>query len=459
MSPMTQARRVKPEWVVVRAFVAAILVGACALCLPVCNRSGAWTPPLTALFTATSATCVTGLSVVDIGSHFSWAGQWVILAMIQMGGLGIMTFGTFLLIAVGRRLGLQEEFVLINSMGFDRIRGLPSLLKRAFFFTALFELAGTAIIATRLHGWHGLSFPAALYAAFFHSVSAFCNAGFSLYPENLIPLREDSVILMTLAALVVLGGIGFLVLHDLSSIRFWRRDLILRGRLALHTRIVLKTTAILLVVGWGLFAWFEWGRTLAPLGRPDKVLVALFQSVTPRTAGFNAVDMALVHPATLWLTLILMFIGGSPCSTAGGIKTTTIAVLFRVALAMVTGRREIESHGRTIPAKAVREGLAVFMLSAAFVTVAFVTLLLIENPPVLSASASAADELLFEAVSAFGTVGLSTGITPFLSAAGQGVIILLMFVGRVGPLTLALTLGRKGVRQAVRFPEEEVIVG
>jgi trk system potassium uptake protein TrkH len=459
MNAISKARRVKPEWVVVRAFAAAVLAGALVLCLPFCSRSGAWTPPLTALFTATSATCVTGLSVVDIADHFSRAGQWVILGMIQVGGLGIMTFGTFLLIAVGRRLGLQEEFVLINSMGFDRIRGLPSLLKRAFFFTVLFELAGTAIVATRLHGWHGFPLPEALYSAFFHSVSAFCNAGFSLQPESLILWREDPVILLTLAALVVLGGIGFLVLHDLSSIRFWRRDLIKRGRLALHTRIVLKTSAILIVAGWALFAWFEWGRTLAPLGMADKAVVALFHSVTPRTAGFNAVDMALVHPATLWVTLMLMFIGGSPCSTAGGIKTTTIAVLFRVALAMITGRREVESHGRTIPAKAVREGLAIFMLSAALVAVAFIALLLIENPPVLSASASAADELLFEAVSAFATVGLSTGITPFLSEAGRLVIILLMFIGRVGPLTLTLTLGRRGVRQAVRFPEEEVIVG
>jgi trk system potassium uptake protein TrkH len=456
---MSKARHVRPEWAVVRAFAAAILAGTFILCLPVCSRSGAWTPPLTALFTATSATCVTGLSVVDIGSHFSLAGQWVILGMIQVGGLGIMTFGTFLLIMVGRRLGLQEEFVLINSLGFDRIRGLPSLLKRAFFFTALFEVAGTALIATRLYGWHGRPFADALYSAFFHSVSAFCNAGFSLRPDNLIPWREDSVILMTLAALIVLGGIGFLVLHDLSSIRFWRRDLILRGRLSLHTRIVLKATAVLIVAGWVLFAWFEWGRTLAPLAPVDKVLVALFHSVTPRTAGFNAVDMALVHPASLWVTLLLMFIGGSPCSTAGGIKTTTIAVLFRVALAMITGRREIESHERTIPAKTVREGLAIFMLSVALVTVAFVALLLIENPPILSASASAADELLFEAVSAFGTVGLSTGITPFLSEAGRLVIILLMFVGRVGPLTLTLTISRRGVRQAVRFPEEEVIVG
>ena len=178
MNTMPKARRVRPEWVVVRAFAAAILVGTCVLCLPLCSRSGGWTPPLTALFTATSATCVTGLSVVAIADHFSRAGQWAILGMIQVGGLGIMTFGTFLLIMAGRRLGLQDEFVLINSMGFDRISGLPSLLKRAVFFTAAFELAGTAILAVRLHGWHGLPAPAALYSAFFHSVSAFCNAGF-----------------------------------------------------------------------------------------------------------------------------------------------------------------------------------------------------------------------------------------------------------------------------------------
>jgi trk system potassium uptake protein TrkH len=257
----------------------------------------------------------------------------------------------------------------------------------------------------------------------------------------------------------VSGGLGFLVLHDLTSIRFWRRNRLIRGRLALHTKVVLKTTAILVAAGWILMALLEWNNTLDPLRTGGKLLNALFLSITPRTAGFNTVDMAMIHPGTLFLTMLLMFIGGSPCSTAGGIKTTTLAVLARVTLAMTRGRPDIESHGRTIGSHVVREALAIFFLGAGIVITAFATLLATETPPLLAHGFSTADELLFETISAFGTVGLSTGITPSLTPAGRIVVIVLMFIGRVGPMTLALIVGRRDTRQVIRLPEEELIVG
>jgi trk system potassium uptake protein TrkH len=457
MSPFRT--KASPEWILVRAFAAAILLGGLVLCLPVSSSRNTWTDPLTAFFTATSATCVTGLSVVDISSHFSRFGQGAILVMIQAGGLGIMTLGTFLLVMVGRRLGMQNEFVLIDSLGYDRIRGLPSLLRRAILFTLLFEAAGAAVLTHRLMTTQAQPFGEALYSGLFHSISAFCNAGFALFPDNLASWQNDPVLLLTIAALIVLGGIGFLVLYDLSSIRFWRRNRLVRGRLTLHTKIVLKTTLILVLSGWVLIGLAEWNGTLAPLNTLNKLVVSLFHSITPRTAGFNVVDMGLVHPATLFLTMLFMFIGGGPCSTAGGIKITTVAVMLRVMLSMIRGKPHVESHGRTIPFHIVREALSIFILASVLVAVAFGLLLTVEPPSPVLRAVGRADGLLFEAVSAFGTVGLSTGITPTLTTAGKLIIMLLMFVGRVGPLTLALVIGRQDIGQAIRLPDEEVIVG
>ncbi len=448
-----------PEWIVVRAFAFAILLGTLLLCLPWANRRSEWTDPLTALFTATSATCVTGLTVVDTGSFFTLFGQTVVLLLIQAGGLGIMTLGTFLLILTGRRLDIEDEFVLMDSLGYDRIRGLPSLLRRTILFTVLLEGAGAVILAHRLYAAHNLPLGTAAWHGLFHAVSAFCNAGFALQADSLVSFRDDPVILLTISALLILGGLGFLVLHDLSSIRFWRRNLITRGRLSLHTKVVLKTTAILIAGGWILITLLEWNHTLAGLSAPTRFLTSFFHAVTPRTAGFNAVDMTLFHPATLFLTMILMFIGGSPGSTAGGIKTTTLAILCRVTFAITRGRAAVESHGRTISQKVISEALSIFLLGAVLVICAFLALLIIESPPLLVKGCSRADELLFETVSAFGTVGLSTGITASLSAAGKLIIMLVMFVGRVGPLTLALIVGRRAVQQATRLPEEELIVG
>lgn len=442
----------------VRGFAAVILVGAALLSLPVASRTGTWTSPLTALFTSVSATCVTGLTVVDVGMHFSLFGQGILLALIQLGGLGIMTFSTFLLVLVGRRLGIDSEFVLMDSLGYAKVRGLPSLLRRVVWFTLALELAGALVVGLRLM-MGGLAPERAFYHGLFHAVSAFCNAGFSLYPENLMAVRNDSAILLTLAALVVLGGLGFLVLYDLSALRFWLRNRVQRGRIGLHTQIVLRASGLLVAVGAVAFALLEWDGVLAGLSTPRRLLFSLFQGITPRTAGFNVVDITALQPATFFMTMTLMFIGGSPCSTGGGVKTTTVVVLFMVMRSFLRGRHDVEIHGRRVKEAVVREALTIVLVGIVVVFVGFYALTITEAPALAARSFRAADELLFEVVSAFGTVGLSAGVTPQLSPAGRVIIMVVMFVGRLGPLTMALLIARRGVRQVTRYPEGDVVVG
>lgn len=457
--PEKVGRPARPERVALQTFAAAIVLGAILLALPISGSRGQWTDPLTALFTATSATCVTGLTVVDTGSYFSRFGQIVILVLMQFGGLGIMALGTFLLIIVGRRLSMNEQILLMDAMGTQQAFGLRSLVFRAVSFAALLELAGASLLAWRLIRRQELPVYEAMYSGVFHAISAFCNAGFSLQKDSLQSWSDDPVAIGIITVLIVLGGLGFLVLHNINSVRFWRRDRIRRGRLSLHTKLVLRMTLLLVLVGWIAFVLLEWSQTLRDLRLNQKLLVSLFHSVTPRTAGFNIVDMGAVTPGTLFVTIFLMFVGGAPSSTAGGIKVTTAAVLGLVTANLFRGRQDIQFQYRTISDRVVREALAIFMLSLSCIAIFFLFLLVTEGGSPLGGSLPRTDQLLFEVVSAFGTVGLSTGVTPALSLAGKLAIIVLMFVGRLGPLTIALVVGQEEVQQRVRYPEEEVIVG
>ena len=450
----------RPEWIAVKTFAAAILVGTALLTTPYATKRGDWQDPLAALFTATSATCVTGLTVVDTGSDLSLFGQIVVLALIQLGGLGIMTLGTFLLVLTGRRLRMQDEFILMDSLGTEGVRGLRSLLARTVLFTVALETVSASILAHRFISAHGYSPTEAVYHGVFHSISAFCNAGFSLYSSSLMGLRTDRTVVLVITCLIVLGGVGFLVLYNVSSLKIWRRDRLSRGKLTLHSKIVLASSAALIALGTLAFLLLESDRTLLALSWPDRLLCSVFQAVTPRTAGFNVVDMADVEPATSFLSMVLMFIGGSPASTAGGIKTTTLIVLALTVVTMVRGREDTELYHRAVPIKIVREALSIFLLSLLCILVFFFILLVSEEPDATGCTGPATTDLLFETVSAFGTVGLSTGITPDLSAGGKLALVLCMFVGRLGPLTMALIIGGRDLSPtAVRFPEEEVVVG
>ncbi|MBU4427846.1 MAG: hypothetical protein KKE37_00655, partial [Verrucomicrobia bacterium] len=285
-----------------------------------------------------------------------------------------------------------------------------------------------------------------------------CNAGFSLYPDNLIALREDKIILLTVAILIVLGGLGFLVIRDCGRFKFWEQNRVSRGRLSLHSRIVLYAAGVLIIGGGTLIAALEWNKTLAGLAFSDRIVCALFQSVTARTAGFNVVDMAQTQVSTRYVTMVLMFIGGSPGSIAGGIKTTTVVVLLCTMIAMIRGRKTMTLMGRSIAVRVMEESLAVFMLGLLVVGGLYGVLLVTEAQNLLMLRFTS-DALLFDTVSAFGTVGLSTNIMPGLTVLGKLTIILCMFIGRCGPLTVALIVGMKETRQLLRYPEEDVMVG
>ena len=449
-----------PQWLMALGFLLAILIGAFLLTLPVSNTGGQGLGPVAALFTATSATCVTGLSVIDIGTELTRFGQLVVLALIQLGGLGITSFGTFLLVLVGRRLSVQSEFVLMDAYGVEKVTGMRSLLFWTVGFTALFEGIGTLILWTRYMA-HGPGVPVlpdawtALYYAAFHAVSAFCNAGFSLHSSSLIPFQNDLLFAAAVELLIFFGGIGFLVTYNLVTIKFWRRNLMTRGRISLHARIALFTSLVLILAGAALFLTQEWSNTLRDLPLASKISCALFQSISPRTAGFNIVPMDQIKEVSRFTTGILMVIGGCPGSAAGGVKCTTMAVLVMTILAMCRGRQETVICSRTIPNTVVRESIVIFLLAMSLIILAYGLLLWTEAPQ----KVDDASKLIFETISAAATSGLSINHTPSLSTAGRWIIIVCMFVGRLGPLAIALMIGNRDEGQRIRYPEEEIVVG
>lgn len=452
-------RGLKPEWIVIRLFAAVILLGAFLLSLPFSSKANQWTHPVDSLFMAASATCVTGLSVLDVGSYYSTIGQIIILTLIQFGGLGLMTLGTFFMVMVGRKLSLRDEIVLTDSLGTARVKGTKSLIRRAVFFTVIVELLGAILLFWRFILKYRTQHTNALYHAIFHSISAFCNAGLSLYSDSLAQFQTDWVILLTITGLTIIGGLGFIVLCDLTAVQFWRRNLLLRGRLSLHSQVVLKMTLLLITVGTIVFLALESHNTLQSLKWHEKLAESLFHSATARTSGFSTIDFASVQPPTFYWLMGLMFIGGSPGSTAGGIKTTTLVLLIVSVIALIRGNQDTVLGERIVSVKAVREALAVFLLGILCIVVIFGILLLTEHLMVTPGTFTNAEKLLFETVSAFGTVGYSTGITSHLSTAGKICIIAAMFLGRLGPLTIALFIGRKELVAGIRYPEEEVMVG
>ncbi len=458
-----ESKIIPPQWIIAGVFFTAIVLGALLLMLPFSTTANGGLPVLKAFFTATSATCVTGLSVIDIGTELTMFGQIIVLLLIQLGGLGIMTIGTFLLVVVGQRLSLQNEFVLMNTYGTGDADCLRSLLRLAVGFTLLIESIGAIIL------WHCYLTPPPdiaaqmayhigqpLYYAIFHSISAFCNAGFSLHANSLIDFQHDPLYLATISLLVIAGGVGFLVMYNIAKIRFWDKNLKTRGKLTLHSRVVLMTTALLLIIGTLLILVQEWDNTLKEIpGLADKINCAFFHSMTPRTAGFNCLPMTELHGSTRFATSILMFIGGSPGSTAGGIKTSTLFVLVMTIIAFCKGRKRTVIFERAIPERIIREALVILLLSISGVLLAYGLLLHCEHP----STSGAASNLFFETVSAFATVGLSINCTTSLSQTGQFIIMLCMFIGRLGPMTIALLIGSRVVVERIRYPEEDVVVG
>ena len=416
--------------------------------LPVMLAPGERLSFLDALFTATSAVCVTGLIVVDTGSHFSRWGQALIMILFQLGGLGILSVGVVLALATGRRIGFSERLRLQAQINALQPGGVLKLLR--FLLTTVFvtEAVGALLLYARLRETEGPGSGA--FYALFHSVSAFNNAGFALYSDSLVGFVADPLVSLTICGLILVGSLGFFVIADLTG-RLGNRE---RVQLSLHTKLVLVSSAALLVLGFVGVLVLEYNNpaTLEPLGLGSKLLASLFQAVTPRTAGFNTLDYAAFGMPTVLLTVLLMFIGANPGSTGGGIKTVTAFVLLGSAWSLIRGEGELDLFGRRIVANTV---LRAFVLAlGAGLVVAVALFLLTISEPNLSLR-----DLIFEAVSAFATVGLSLGITAQLSAVGKSIIITLMFLGRVGLLTAALALVSERAGGTLRYPAEDVIVG
>ncbi|MBQ1049083.1 TrkH family potassium uptake protein [Micromonospora sp. C51] len=428
-------------------FAGAIMVGTGLLSLPWATRSGSRTELVDALFTATSAVCVTGLVTVDTGSYWSTFGQVVILLLIQIGGLGIMTLATLFTVLLSRRLGLRARFLAqaeTKSLNLGDVRGV---VRRIVVFSLVSEAVVATLLTIRFATAYRRPWGTALYEGVFHAISAFNNAGFSTYADSLMGYVADPWITLTITAAVILGGLGFPVVFEL--VRTWRRP----AYWSVTTRITVALTVALLAIGTVVFTLAEYANpgTFGPLGGPQKLLAGFFASAMTRTAGFNSVDIGAMRPESLLASDVLMFIGGGSAGTAGGIKVTTFGLLAFVLWSEMRGETQVNVGHRRIPASNQRQALAIVLLSAG--TVAVATFILLAITPYRL------DAVLFEAVSAFGTVGLSTGITADLPPQADVLLVLLMFAGRIGPLTLASALALRDRNRRFELPEERTIVG
>lgn len=448
--PPRRSRGFSPSQVLVLGFMGMIAAGTLLLRLPLAS-AGLPLSLLDAFFTATSAVCVTGLIVVDTPTALSGFGQAVVLLLIQLGGLGYMAVTTVVAVALGRQLSMQERLTLQEALNVQSMDGLVRFVFTVLRLVLAFELAGAVILTARWTGEFGLA--RAAYLGVFHAVSAFNNAGFALFSDSLMRFRGDWIVNLVVMALVVCGGVGFVVLTEVGRVRRYRG-------LSMHTRLVLLLTAGLIVAATASIFLLERAnpRTLGPLGTADALLAALFQAVTPRTAGFNTLDIGAMMPASLFLIILLMFVGAAPGGTGGGVKITTFSVTVAVIWAMVRGNTEPTMFRRRLPPPLVARAFAISLIGFLALNVAAGLLLVTQNRELLPT--------LFETTSAFATVGLSTGeagapvsLTGHFSASGKLLVTLMMFMGRVGPLTLAVALARRGSQPRIRYPEGRILVG
>ncbi|NUP00377.1 MAG: TrkH family potassium uptake protein [Nonomuraea sp.] len=446
-SPGILGRFQHPAQVIVTGFAAVALIGTALLALPIATESGESAGWLTALFTATSAVCVTGLAVVDTGAHWSVFGEWVIAGLVQVGGLGIMTLATLFTVLVAGRLGLRARMFAQAETRTMNMTDVRHVVRKVVVFSLVCEAVTALVLTGRFLLGYGEPFGRALYLGVFHAITAFNNAGVTLWPDNLMRYVADPWICLTVVIAVLVGGLGFPVVFEL--LRSWRRP----GRWSVLTRLTVGVTVVLLAVGTVVFLTTEWRnpRTLGPLDDSGKLLAAFFTAVMPRSAGFNSLDVAGMYPTSWLATDLLMFIGGGSAGTAGGIKVTTFGLLAFVIWAEMRGEREVNIGHRRITDAAQRQAVSISLISVALVAVSTYVL--------LALTPHSLDQVLFEVVSAFGTAGLSTGITAEATPAGQVLLTLLMFIGRTGPLTLGSALALKDRIRHYQLPEERVIVG
>jgi trk system potassium uptake protein TrkH len=440
-----------PTRLLALSFITIILLGTILLTFPVSSENHQATNIIDALFTATSATCVTGLIVKDTPQHWSTFGEIIILLLIQIGGLGIMTFSISIALVFGMKLGLREKKTMGEILEFPSVGDVGKIIRFIIKFTFIAELIGLTILFFRWLPYFG-SAKKALYYSIFHSVSAFCNAGFSLFSTSLKDFVGDPIVNIVMMLLIIVGGVGFVVIFDLfrkgSFIKEWRLS---SPKLTVHTKLVIIMSVILIFAGFILFFIFEFDNTLIHQGIGGKLLASLFQSITPRTAGFNTVDISRLKDVTLFIIIFLMFIGASPGSTGGGIKTSTFSVLVLAVVNMIRGRENIEIFNATIRKNVVYKAITIVFVSAFIVSLGTGLLLITQKDSLIN--------LLFESTSAFGTVGLSTGVTFRLTGIGKVIVLIIIYIGRIGPLTLAYAVGRKAKKLKREYPKARVMVG
>ncbi|WP_372008411.1 TrkH family potassium uptake protein [Paenibacillus chitinolyticus] len=447
---MLKKSRFTPPQILVLGFALIILIGSGLLMLPVSSTDGLPLPFIDALFTATSATCVTGLVVVDTGTHFTTFGQMVIISLIQIGGLGFMSMATLFAFILRKKISLRERLLLQEALNQGSMEGIVRLFRKVLIYSLTIEGIAAVLFTAR---WSvDLGFPKGLYYGIWHAVSFFNNAGFDLFGPitgpftSLTAYAGDFITNTVTMALIVLGGIGFIVMSDVMDYRKTKR-------LTLHSKVVLSATSILIVTGALVIFIFEYSnsKTLGSLDFGGKILASFFQSVTPRTAGANTLDLASLRQATQFFMIILMFIGASPGSTGGGIKTTTFTMLVGAIVAMVRGKEDIVFFRNRLGKERILKAITLTMF--ALFLVIFVTMLLstTEDHEFLM--------ILYEVTSAFGTVGLTLGLTTKLTVFGKVMIALTMFAGRLGPLTLAYALQPKAEKELYRYPEGKITIG
>jgi trk system potassium uptake protein TrkH len=449
-------KRLAPGQALILYYATSILIGTVLLSLP---YAGASEPLgfLDALFTATSAQCVTGLTVIDTGSGLSFYGQMVVLTLIQLGGLGIMTFSVYLFFFLRLGVGIKGRWIIQETLLHTPVISLRELIGGIVWMTLVIEGAGVFLLS--LVFVPEMGFARGFYFAVFHSISAFCNAGFSTFSQSLVSFRASALLNITMISLIVLGGIGFLVLREIRDVLTYRGKG--RGpRLSLHSRIVLTTTVVLILGGAAMIGVLENGSALSGMPLSEKAMTAFFQSVTARTAGFNTIDTGMLRISTLLLITFLMFIGASPGSAGGGIKTTSLALFIAIIVSRLKGSQHTNVFKRTVSEETITRTLALVMLAILTVGIALFVLLLVQHPGV---SVRQQDDVflqyLFETVSAFGTVGLSMGATAKLTWGGKLLVIVLMFVGRVGLLTVAFSIAKRVSPYAPRYAEENIMIG
>jgi trk system potassium uptake protein len=451
-----QVLKSHPATLVLGTFLLAIILGALMLMLPISTKTGhiLW---VDALFTTTSAVCVTGLTVVDTGTYFTLFGQCVILACIQVGGLGVMTISVALFRWIGRSVSFRQRLAMQDLFAHTPREDIYGLVKSTILFTLSAEVVGAVFLT--LHWGRELPLSQAVYMAIFHSVSAFCNAGFALFGDNLMRYPDSFLLNAAICALIVVGGIGFPVLYDLQSWLVQRSRK--RVRLSIQTKTVLLTTLVLIVSGAMIFAFLERQSLLASKSPAQCILVPLFQSITCRTAGFNTVDIGSLKEATLAMMIFLMFFGASPGSCGGGVKTTTLALLTAFSISRLKRKRRVNLFKKSIPTETVTRSVSLVVVSIGIIsTVLF--MILVGDPAAGQQVAGLRGSFLgylFETVSAFGTVGLSMGLTPELNAWGKYWIILIMIIGRVGVLTFSYIIAGTGAVNGIEYAEENLMIG